>query len=126
MPPSVQTYKRNQNYSFSRYNNLYILRMKPQFLIHQACRGIETTGGGGSSDISSDSAVHCVRGWPAISDYMVASATIEDFVSFRSTVEGSFFIRHLCKVLQDHGHQKTLADVMIIVNNKVQYYKQFG
>ena len=49
----------------------------------------------------------------------MASATIEDFVSFRSTVEGSFFIRHLCKVLQDYGHEKTLADVMIIVNNKV-------
>ena len=49
----------------------------------------------------------------------VASATIQDFVSFRSTVEGSFFIRHLCKVLQDHGHEKTLADLMIIVNSKV-------
>ena len=52
----------------------------------------------------------------------VASATIQDFVSFRSTVEGSFFIRHLCKVLQDHGHQKTLADLMIIVNNKVGHW----
>ena len=52
----------------------------------------------------------------------VASATIQDFVSFRSTVEGSFFIRHLCKVLQDHGQEKTLADVMIIVNNKVGYW----
>ena len=49
----------------------------------------------------------------------VARATIEDFVSFLSTVEGSFFIRHLCKVLQDHGHEKTLADMMTIVNNKV-------
>ena len=40
-------------------------------------------------------------------------------MSFRSTVEGSFFIQHLCKVLQDHGHEKTLADIMIIVNKKV-------
>jgi len=100
------------------------LQKKPKLFFFQACRGIETTATGTQETISSDSAVHCVGGWPAISDYMVASATIEDFVSFRSTVEGTFFIRHLCKVLQDHGHEKTLADLMIIVNNKVAGHRQ--
>lgn len=100
------------------------LQKKPKLFFFQACRGVETTATGTTETISSDSAVHCVGGWPAISDYMVASATIEDFVSFRSTVEGSFFIRHLCKVLQDYGHEKTLADVMIIVNNKVAGHRQ--
>merc|ERR1711892_1406738 len=100
------------------------LQKKPKLFFFQACRGVETTAMGSSATISTDSAVHCVGGWPAISDYMIASATIEDFVSFRSTVEGSFFIRHLCKVLQDHGHQKTLADIMIIVNSKVAGYRQ--
>jgi len=100
------------------------LQKKPKLFFFQACRGIETTASGNSENISSDSAVPSVRGWPSISDYMIASATIEDFVSFRSTVEGSFFIRHLCKVLQDHGHQKSLADVMTIVNNKVMGYRQ--
>lgn len=50
---------------------------------------------------------------------MVASATIEDFVSFRSTIDGSFFIRHLCEELQNHGHEKSLPDVMTRVISKV-------
>jgi len=100
------------------------LQKKPKLFFFQACRGVESTARGSHATISSDSAVPMCGDWPAISDYMVASATIEDFVSFRSTVEGSFFIRHLCKVLQDHGHDKTLADMMIIVNNKVAGHRQ--
>eukprot|EP00092_Neocalanus_flemingeri_P063231 GFUD01076461.1.p1 GENE.GFUD01076461.1~~GFUD01076461.1.p1 ORF type:complete len:523 (+),score=152.86 GFUD01076461.1:49-1617(+) len=100
------------------------LQKKPKLFFFQACRGVENTATTCQEHIASDSAVHCVGGWPAISDYMVASATIEDFVSFRSTVEGSFFIRHLCKVFQEHGHEKTLADLMIIVNSKVAGHRQ--
>lgn len=55
---------------------------------------------------------------------MVASATIEDFVSFRSTIEGSFFILHLCKALQKYGHEKALGDIMINVNKNVASYRQ--
>jgi hypothetical protein len=50
-------------------------------------------------EISNDSgAVSVVRGWPGMSDYVIASSTIEEFVAFRSTVDGSFYIRHVCKV----------------------------
>eukprot|EP00092_Neocalanus_flemingeri_P063283 GFUD01076524.1.p1 GENE.GFUD01076524.1~~GFUD01076524.1.p1 ORF type:complete len:342 (+),score=54.50 GFUD01076524.1:694-1719(+) len=99
------------------------LQKKPKLFFFQACRGNESTATAMPASIASDCAVKSIGGWPAISDYMVASATIEDFVSFRSTIDGSFFIRHLCEELQKHGHQKSLADIMIRVNNKVASYR---
>ena len=44
---------------------------------------------------------------------------IEDFVSFHSTIDGSFFIRHPCEELQNIGHEKSLPDVMTRVISKV-------
>ena len=84
--------------------------------------------------VQADGPVPCIGGMPAISDYMVlssfivfillnfiqiVSATIEEYSAFRDTTRGSFFIQHLCNVLQDHGHEKNLADIMSIVNRKV-------
>ena len=53
-------------------------------------------------------------------DVLIASSTIADFVAFRSTVDGSFFIRHLCQVFQDHAHEDTLQDMLLRVNDKVR------
>jgi len=95
------------------------LHRKPKLFFFQACRGNENPGTHFQAPIASDSAVPEIDGWPNFSDYMVASSTIEDFVSFRSTTDGSFFIRHLCNELQTHGHEKSIADVMLKVNGKV-------
>merc|ERR1711892_485006 len=95
------------------------LQRKAKMFFFQACRGNESTTPTIHPTIASDSAVKSIDGWPALGDYMVASATIEDFVSFRSTIDGSFFIRHLCNELQNHGHEKSIADIMIRVNAKV-------
>jgi len=94
------------------------LQRKAKMFFFQACRGNESTTTTIHSTIASDGAVQSIDGWPALGDYMVASATIEDFVSFRSTIDGSFFIRHLCNELQNHGHEKSIADIMIRVNAK--------
>ena len=53
-------------------------------------------------------------------DVLIASSTIADFVAFRSTVDGSFFIRHLCQVFQDHAHEDTVQDMLLRVNDKVR------
>ena len=53
-------------------------------------------------------------------DVLIASSTIADFVAFRSTVDGSFFIRHLCQVFQDHAHEETVQDMLLRVNDKVR------
>jgi len=113
---------------FADASNCPNLSKKPKLFFFQACRGNETPQAQPQSreTVASDSAVPCTNGWPAISDYMVASATIEDFVSFRSTIEGSFFILHLCKALQKYGHEKALGDIMINVNKNVCFAKYFS
>jgi len=99
------------------------LQKKPKLFFFQACRGNESTVAAARANIASDSPVPTIKGWPSISDYMIASATIEDFVSYRSTTDGSFFIRNLCDELQKHGHEKSLSDVMTCVNRKVAGYR---
>jgi len=100
----------------SKWRNLH---RKPKLFFFQACRGNENQGPNFQAPIASDSAVPEIDGWPNFSDYMVASSTIEDFVSFRSTIDGSFFIRHLCDELQTHGHERSIGDVMTTVIRKV-------
>lgn len=85
----------------------------------QACRGREEVEAfmpgqsGASLDKRNDTA-------DQHSDVLIASSTIADFVAFRSTVDGSFFIRHLCQVLQDHAHEDTLQDMLLTVFDKVK------
>jgi len=104
------------------------MQRKPKLFVFQACRGKETQPQESldvNSEIMSDSgAVPIIKGWPGLSDYMIASSTIEDYVAFRSTVDGSFYIRHLCKVLQDRGHDEHLQDIMTLVANRVMGYRQ--
>ena len=86
----------------------------------QACRGREelesstssqTTGTSGDKRNPDTTDQH--------SDVLIASSTIADFVAFRSTVDGSFFIRHLCQVFQDHAELETVQDMLLRVNDKV-------
>ena len=85
----------------------------------QACRGREEVEAfmpgqsGASLDKRNDTS-------DQHSDVLIASSTIADFVAFRSTVDGSFFIRHLCQVLQDHAHEDTLQDMLLTVFDKVK------
>jgi len=111
------------------------LHRKPKLFIFQACRSIEETLVVQHNDTStkvnvklevgSDSggAVPIVNGWPGLSDYMIASSTIPNFVSFRSMIYGSFYIRHLCKALQDKGHKEHIADILTVVNSMVMGYR---
>jgi len=112
------------------------LHMKPKIFIFQACRGTEATEmqtpGHVSipieppGEVSTDSGavpIMATTGRPRLTDYVIASPTIEEFVAFRSTTDGSFYIRHLCKELQEKGHKQHVADILTMVNDKVMSYR---
>ena len=86
----------------------------------QACRGREELESSTSSQTSGTSGdKRNPDTADQHSDVLIASSTIADFVAFRSTVDGSFFIRHLCQVLQNHAELETLQDMLLKVNDKV-------
>ena len=49
----------------------------------------------------------------------IASSTIPNYIAYRNTRTGSFFISDLCEMFMDQGHNTTLADMMTKVNDKV-------
>ena len=86
----------------------------------QACRGREELESSNSSQSSGSCGDMKSPDTPTRhDDVLIASSTIADFVAFRSTVDGSFFIRHLCQVFQDHAQEETLQDMLLRVNDKV-------
>jgi hypothetical protein len=105
------------------------LHLRPKMFFFQACRGAESQQGvpkRSLETIRSDNAAGGIdthEGWPNRSDFLVSSATIEDFVSFRSTEHGSFFIRILCDELQKNGHKVCIQDILTTVNRRVASHK---
>ena len=95
--------------SFLLISNLYF----------QACRGREELESSNPSQFTGNSGDRNSDTADQHSDVLIASSTIADFVAFRSTVDGSFFIRHLCQVFQDHAQEETLQDMLLRVNDKV-------
>ena len=49
----------------------------------------------------------------------IASSTIPNYIAYRNTRTGSFFISDLCEVFMDQGHNTTLTDMLTKVNDKV-------
>merc|ERR1712080_71804 len=105
------------------------LHQRPKLFFFQACRGadsqqvtpsqpvevIQADGAGGNE---------CDKGGLNRADFLIGSATIEDFVSYRSTEHGSFFIRLLCLELQENGHKTYIEDIMREVNRKVSTHRK--
>ena len=51
---------------------------------------------------------------------MTCSSTTAGTLSYRHVVDGSFFIRHLCEVLQDKAVEEHLEDLLKRVNGRVR------
>jgi len=106
------------------------LHQRPKLFFFQACRGTDRQQGippPSPEIIQSDGecgANESQQGGPNRADFFIGSATIEDFVSYRSTEHGSFFIRHLCNELQENGHKLYIEDIMREVNRKVFNYRK--
>ncbi|XP_074660084.1 uncharacterized protein LOC141912658 [Tubulanus polymorphus] len=58
---------------------------------------------------------------PTEADFLIASATVPGYVSWRNTQTGSWFIQALCEVLKEHYTKLDLVKILTRVNRKVAY-----
>jgi caspase-like apoptosis-related cysteine protease len=52
-------------------------------------------------------------------DFLIVRSTMPDFVSFRNTTHGSWFIQHLCEELNKLGNQLDILTILTFVNQRV-------
>ncbi|XP_069782763.1 caspase-6-like isoform X2 [Narcine bancroftii] len=56
---------------------------------------------------------------PAGADFVMCYSVAEGFYSHRETINGSWYIQDLCKVLETYGSQLELTELLTVVNRKV-------
>lgn len=79
--------------------NQSTLTGKPKVFLIQACQGSQKQRGVLSKDLQSDD-YHSLS-IPEEADFLVATATVEDHVSFRHKIDGSWFIQSVCQQLKE-------------------------
>lgn len=72
---------------------------KPKMFLFQACRGKKEQQGVLLKDLQTDD--HHSLSIPEEADFLVVMATVEDCVSFRHQIDGSWFIQSLCRQLKE-------------------------
>ncbi|XP_007258022.3 caspase-8 isoform X1 [Astyanax mexicanus] len=102
---------------------------KPKIFFIQACRGIErqrvvflqsdSESNSMEPELFSDAIVPR-ESVPAGADFLMSMATVPNFVSYRETVNGTWFIQTLCKSLEQLVPRGTdLMSILTQVNNEV-------
>lgn len=79
--------------------NQSTLAGKPKVFLIQACQGKVKQPGVLLEDLQSDDC-HLLS-IPEEADFLVAVATVEDYVSFRHKIDGSWFIQSVCQQLKE-------------------------
>ncbi|XP_058502274.1 caspase-8-like [Solea solea] len=90
---------------------------KPKVFLVQACQGGQKQRGVSLKDLEADAASPF---FPEEADVLVAIATVEDHVSFRHKVDGSWFIQSVCQQLKEGCPRgEDLTTILHHVNNDV-------
>uniref|UniRef100_A0A8C5LLU0 Caspase-3 n=1 Tax=Leptobrachium leishanense TaxID=445787 RepID=A0A8C5LLU0_9ANUR len=98
---------------FISEHNCKSLAGKPKLFFIQACRGelydqgIETDGGSEENSSLFTSVDQ---------DFLLAYSTVPGYVAWKNTINGSWFIQSLCKILKENGNELELQQILTRVN----------
>ncbi|KAM3938223.1 caspase-3-like [Leptodactylus fuscus] len=113
-----QIFTLNWLVKFFSNSNCTSLAGKPKLFFIQACRGEEYDFGietDGPSDSIQSSAPQILQE----EDMLYVYSTPPGYFAWRNSVDGSWFIQSLCKMLQEHGNRLELMQILIRVNHMV-------
>nr|XP_003223489.1 PREDICTED: caspase-7 isoform X2 [Anolis carolinensis]XP_008112945.1 PREDICTED: caspase-7 isoform X2 [Anolis carolinensis] len=96
---------------------------KPKLFFIQACRGSEFDAGiqtdSGSSNDNLEMDANPRYKIPVEADFLYAYSTVPGYFSWRNPGKGSWFVQSLCSVLNDHGKELEVLQILTMVNYKV-------
>lgn len=101
---------------------------KPKLFFIQACQGVCKDPGfpvhtPDGIDESNNDDSHMGYRMPLHGDFLVAFATIPGFVSYRNSLDGSWFIESLCQELRSQGKSRDILTLLTFVAQRVSNYE---
>uniref|UniRef100_A0A8C2MMB7 Caspase 7 n=1 Tax=Cricetulus griseus TaxID=10029 RepID=A0A8C2MMB7_CRIGR len=93
---------------------------KPKLFFIQACRGTELDDGvqADSGPISETDANPRYK-IPVEADFLFAYSTVPGYYSWRNPGKGSWFVQALCSILDEHGKDLEIMQILTRVNDRV-------
>ncbi|KAL2302792.1 hypothetical protein Nmel_010242 [Mimus melanotis] len=94
---------------------------KPKLFFIQACRGSEfdegiQTDSGPANDRCLETDANPRYKIPVEADFLFAYSTVPGYYSWRNPGRGSWFVQSLCSVLNEHGKQLEIMQILTRVN----------
>lgn len=97
---------------------------KPKLFFIQACRGTKLDKGTEKPDAMESTKTAKKKNQmkiPLWADILISYSTVPGYFSWRNSINGSWFIQSLAKVLANYGKKEELTTLLTMVNAKVAF-----